>query len=159
MKEATCWGCFHLIESVMKLALKRRFINGIDGNESELFKGPLSGLRRCLTAESSLKIMGNDFCVMLKALSVFEIFTLLSWLSDYVENGLKRRLRLTPKFLTSQAGRPIITIHILPNISKSKSNQVIKFFQLIEYNVRNIFLQKSLRKSGRETSSRSRLVF
>ena len=78
MKEATCWGCFHLIESVMKLALKRRFINGIDGNESELFKGPLSGLRRCLTAESSLKIMGNDFRVMLKALSVFEIFTLLS---------------------------------------------------------------------------------
>ena len=34
-------------------------------------------------------------------------------------------------------------IHILPNISQSKGNQTMKFGQLIEYNKRNIFLQKS----------------
>ena len=34
-------------------------------------------------------------------------------------------------------------IHILPNISQSKGNQTMKIGQLIEYNKRNIFLQKS----------------
>ena len=31
----------------------------------------------------------------------------------------------------------------------------LKFGQLIEYNIRNIFLEKSYRKYGRETSPRS----
>ena len=52
----------------------------------------------------------------------------------------------------SQTGKKIITIHTLPNISKSKSNQTIKFGQLIEYNTRNIFLHKSCRKCGEETN-------
>ena len=56
--------------------------------------------------------------------------------------------------MTSQTGQQIITIHILPNISRSKSNQAIKFGQLIEYNVRYSFLQKLCKKWGRETSSR-----
>ena len=40
----------------------------------------------------------------------------------------------------------IITKHILPNISRSKSNQIMKIDQVIENNNRNIFLQKSCRK-------------
>ena len=32
-------------------------------------------------------------------------------------------------------------MHILPNISKSKGNQTIKFGQLIEHDIRNIFLK------------------
>ena len=52
-----------------------------------------------------------------------------------------------------------MTIHILPNISRSKGNQTMKFGQLIEYNKRNIFLQKSCRKWGRETSSRPLCFF
>ena len=47
------------------------------------------------------------------------------------------------KFMTSSAGKQIIAIRILPNISKSKGNKTMKFGQLIEYNVKNIFLQKS----------------
>ena len=39
-----------------------------------------------------------------------------------------------------------ITIHILPNISRIKGNQTLKFGQVIEYNNGNIFLQKSCRK-------------
>ena len=46
----------------------------------------------------------------------------------------------------------IITIHILFNISRSKGNQTVKIGQLIEYNVSNIFLQKSYRKSGKDNS-------
>ena len=37
---------------------------------------------------------------------------------------------------------------ILLNISKSKGNQTVEFGQLIEYNMRNIFLEKSFTKSG-----------
>ena len=44
--------------------------------------------------------------------------------------------------MTSQADKQIITIHILPNISRSKDNQTVKFGQLIEYNMGNIFLEK-----------------
>ena len=42
--------------------------------------------------------------------------------------------------MTSQDGTQTITINILLDISKSKDNQNVKFGQLIEYNVRNIFL-------------------
>ena len=42
--------------------------------------------------------------------------------------------------MTSQDGTQTITINILLDISKSKDNQNMKFGQLIEYNVRNIFL-------------------
>ena len=34
-------------------------------------------------------------------------------------------------------------IHILSNISRSKDNQTMKFGQLIQYNTRDIFLEKS----------------
>ena len=48
--------------------------------------------------------------------------------------------------MTSHTGQQIITIHILSNISKSKPNQAMKFGQLIEYNVRNIFFLKVMKK-------------
>ena len=44
--------------------------------------------------------------------------------------------------MTSQPGLQTVAIHILPNISQSKDKQTMKFGQLIEYNKRNIFLQK-----------------
>ena len=53
----------------------------------------------------------------------------------------------------------LLAIHILSNISRSKSNQTMIFGQLIKYNKRNNFLKKSWRKRGKETSSRSLLVF
>ena len=43
--------------------------------------------------------------------------------------------------MTSQPGQWTIAIHILPNISRSKGNQKIKFGQLIEYNMRNTFVE------------------
>ena len=42
--------------------------------------------------------------------------------------------------MTSQARKKTILMYILPNISRSKENQTIKFDQLIEYNMRNIIL-------------------
>ena len=49
--------------------------------------------------------------------------------------------------------------YILPTISRTKDNQAMKLGQLIEYNIKNIFLQKSLRKWGVETSSKPLFVF
>ena len=44
--------------------------------------------------------------------------------------------------MTLQPGKQAIVIHILPNISRSKDNQTMKFGQPIEYNMRKIFLKK-----------------
>ena len=44
--------------------------------------------------------------------------------------------------MMSQTGLQIITIHILPNISRSKGNLTIKFGQIIKYSMRNIFVKK-----------------
>ena len=43
----------------------------------------------------------------------------------------------------------------MPNILRRKGNQIIKFGQLIDYNMRNIFLEKSYTKYGGKTSPRS----
>ena len=40
------------------------------------------------------------------------------------------------------------------NISRSKGNQTMKFGQLTDYDMRNIFLEKSYTKYGGETSPR-----
>ena len=44
--------------------------------------------------------------------------------------------------MTLHFGQQIITIHILPNISRSKDNHTMKFGQLIEYKMRNNFFLK-----------------
>ena len=53
--------------------------------------------------------------------------------------------------MTSKSGKQAIAIHILPNISRSKGNQTMKFAHLTEYNMRNGFLKKSHPKCGGET--------
>ena len=43
---------------------------------------------------------------------------------------------------------------MMTNISRSKGDQTSKFSQLIEYKMRNIFLEKSYTKGGGETISK-----
>ena len=62
------------------------------------------------------------------------------------KNSLIGKIRLITKFMTSQPGKEIILIHILPKISRSKDNQTRKFGRLIEHNMRNIYLEKSFTK-------------
>ena len=64
-----------------------------------------------------------------------------------------RKLRSVSKFMMSSTGKLVITIYILPNKSRSKGNQALDLGQLIENNIRNIFLEKSNAKCGSETSS------
>ena len=48
--------------------------------------------------------------------------------------------------MTSHTAKQITTMQILKNVLRSKCNQTKKFGQLIEYNVRNIFLRNSCGK-------------
>ena len=63
-------------------------------------------------------------------------------------------MMLTPKFMTLQPEKQTVVIRILSNISRRKCNQAIKFGQLTKYNMRNILIEKSYTKQGRETSPR-----
>ena len=65
-------------------------------------------------------------------------------------NGSIIKIRLISKFITSQPGEQTIAIHILPNISRTKGIQAMRFAQLIEYNTRNIFVEKSYTKCAGE---------
>ena len=56
--------------------------------------------------------------------------------------------------MTSRSSKKTIIIHILSNILRNNSNKTMKVGQLIEYNMRNIFLEKSYTKFGGETSPR-----
>ena len=70
------------------------------------------------------------------------------------KNSLIMKIRLISKSMTSQPGKQTIIINILPNITRIKGNPTTKFGQLIEYNMKNIFLEKSYLKCGGETISR-----
>ena len=56
--------------------------------------------------------------------------------------------------MMSQPGQQTNRTHILPNISRSEGSHAIKFGQLIECHMRNIFLEKSCTKCSGETSLR-----
>ena len=70
------------------------------------------------------------------------------------KNGLIRKVRLISEFMTSPLEKQTIAIYILPNISRSKGSQTMKFGQSTVYNMRNIFLEKLYTKCGAETIPR-----
>ena len=87
----------------------------------------------------------------------FSFSRYLSFCLDFLvmyQNGLIKNIRLISNFTTLKLGKQTIVIHILPNILRSKGNQKMKFGQLIECNMRNIFLEKSCIKYSEETSPR-----
>ena len=113
-----------------------------------------------ISPSPSLKMMENAFYFILKAPFFLKIFKFLSWLFGNVKKtACIKNIMLISKLMTSQPGWQTITMHILPNISRSKGNQTIKFGQLVDYNKQNVFLQKSCKTWGRETSFRPVFVF
>ena len=100
--------------------------------------------------------MKNAFHFILRTLYTLKIFNFCTAFFGHVGKRLKK-LRLISNFMMSSTGKKLITVNILPNISRRKGNQTVKFGQSIEYTVKNIFLQKSCRKRGRETGFRSLL--
>ena len=70
------------------------------------------------------------------------------------KNGFILKIRLISIFMMSQTEVLNMAIYILLNISRSTDNKVMKFGPLVEYNMRNIFLEKSYAKSSGETIPR-----
>ena len=104
-------------------------------------KGALSSQRQFLAIESHLKMIKSLFVSPLK---LFLLSGYLNCSLDVLvmqENGLIRKIKLI-----SRPGKQTNAIHILANIARSKDNPEMKFGQLIEYNMRNIFLEESYTK-------------
>ena len=65
---------------------------------------------------------------------LFSFSRYLSFCPDFLfiyQNGMIKKIRLISNFMTSQPGQQTMLIHILPNISRSKGNQTMKFGNLI----------------------------
>ena len=105
-------------------------------------KGALSGLRQFLATENPSKMMKNACYFTWKALLVLMIFQLLSWLFDHTRKRLDLKNKVDFKIDDVKTWEKTIATHIYPNIWRSKGNQTMKFGQLIEYNMRNIFFWK-----------------
>ena len=82
--------------------------------------------------------MKNAFYLMLKAIFVLDIFKFLFWYFGYVEEWLDKKVKVNLKNYD-------VIDWIINNykISRSTANQAIKFGQLIEFNLKYIFLEKS----------------
>ena len=97
--------------------------------------------------------MKNIFYFTLKF--VLDMFKFLFWLSGQVRKRLDKKAEVGLKIYDVTNWETItITNHILPDISRSKGNQTIAFCHLIDYNKRNIFLEKSWTKCDAETGPR-----
>ena len=77
--------------------------------------------------------MENGFYFSLKALFVLKIFNFF-----------------VKVFCFFKVYDVTTSMHIMTSISRSKGNQAMKLGQLVKYNMRNIFLEKSYRKYGGE---------
>ena len=100
-------------------------------------------------------MMKNVFYFIIKASFVLKIFTFLTQLFNHVEKRLYFiKDRLISIFMMSQTEALNMAIYILLNISRSTDNEVMKFGPLVEYNMGNIFLEKSYAKSSGETIPR-----
>ena len=53
--------------------------------------------------------------------------------------------------MTPHSEKRVNATHIVPHIPRGKGSQKIKFGHLTEYNLRNIFLEKSFTKCGIKT--------
>ena len=83
-------------------------------------------------------MMKNAFCFILNALFVLKKEKSLTFCS-HRRNGLIRKIRLISEFMTPQHVLKTIVINILSNVSRSKSNQAMKFGQL----TREVFFFKN----------------
>ena len=99
-------------------------------------------------------MMKNAFYFILQTLFVPAIFTFLPGLFGYIEKRLDKKAMLFSKFIMPWTVQLRITIHISLNISKSKGKQIMKFGQVIEYNMINIFLEKSYTECAGEACPR-----
>ena len=101
----------------------------------------------------------NAFYFILKGLFILKIFKFLSWLSGHQKKWFDLKYKVNFKIYDVTTWLTNNYYIYIAHISQSKDNQAMKFGQLIKCNMGIIFLQKSCRKWGKETSSRPLFVF
>ena len=87
--------------------------------------------------------------LFISPLKLFLFTRYLNFCLDFLvmqKNGLIGKIWFISKFMTSQPEKQLQYNTILPNISRSKGNMTMKFCQLLEYNMKNIFLEKIIHK-------------
>ena len=99
-------------------------------------------MRQFWATESPLKMMKNPFYFTSKVLLLLKIFKFLFTIFGHTAKRLDKKDKVNFKFYDVTAWLTNhCNTHILPNISRSKGNQTMKFGQLIECNMRNIFFE------------------
>ena len=129
---------YKFCENFLNRSIKERL-------QRELLKGSLLGRRQFLTMESLLKNMKTAIYFMLKARLFIRYLNFCIDFLARLENGWIRKLRLVSRFMTSHTGQQIITIHILPTISGSKSNQAMKC-GMLKKRSQKVFFSKIIQK-------------
>ena len=99
------------------------------------------GSERIFDNWETFKMMKNIFYFTLKALVVLRIFKFLSSLFAHVSKQLDWN-KINFKIYDVTTLEKVVEMHILPIILESKDNQTVKFDHLIEYLMRNTFLEK-----------------
>ena len=92
--------------------------------------------------------MTSAFYFILKVLSYLRYLHFPPNFLVMQENGLIRKLKFVSKLMTSNIGTQIITIHIFPNISRSKDNQEMKLVRLTDFNVDSFFFKSHTKKAA-----------
>ena len=89
-------------------------------------------------------MMKNAFLFTLKAFLILKISKFLYWLFGHVGKRLDQKEKVDFKIYDIRiwVTKNCNAIHVFRNMSRSKGNQTTKFGQLIEYNTRNILLEK-----------------
>ena len=108
--------------------------------------GPLPSKKNCFFCfnESPFKWWKMHFISVLKILKIW------SWFFRHVEKQLDSEYKVNFKIYGVTTWlKNNYSVLILPAISRSKVIQIMTFGLLIEYNMTNIFLQKSCRKWNR----------
>ena len=105
-----------------------------------------------MATKSLLKIMKNIFLFHFKSTFRSEGIELFVLPFGHAEKRLDEKGYFKNSWHRNLGNKQFQT-HALPNILTSKGNQTMKFGQLIEYNMRNVFLEKSHTKCGGKTIS------
>ena len=96
----------------------------------------------------------NAFYFTSKALFILKIFEFLFLLYGGVAKWLDQNDKVTFEIYDVTAWLTDNCMTHIAYILRSKGNQTMTFSQLIDYDMKNIFLEKSYRKYGGETSPR-----
>ena len=96
-------------------------------------------------------MMKNAFYFILKLISCLSYLDFILNFWSCRKNGLIRKTRLVSKFIDPQLGKQIITIHILPNTSRSKD----RLWNLV--NLKNITRESIFSRNHAENTT-GRLV-